>query len=191
MTKLYETQSPNNKMLNQKKIEEIKRFFFEDQEIDVIKNIQKNLKNTDDVSDEELIMKFNRLISDGRPRKKNIMHHKEKQVVILSTNENKPKRKNYTPSEVSKVWRNIYGNEFDDVLCKICESTKISFEDRRLWHMSHLISHEAGGTSDIDNIRPLCTICNHSMHKKSLIEYCTEKYDSERCKKIFSALKIL
>lgn len=178
-------------MLNQKKIEEIKRFFFEDDESDVINNIQKNLKNKEDVSDEELITKFQKLISHEGHRKKAILPDKKKvDLCIDQPKETKTKRKNYTSSEVSKVWRNIYGNEFDNVLCKLCETTQISFEDRRVWHMSHIISHDAGGTPDISNIRPLCTICNHAMHKESLIDYCQKKFDTEKCKKIFSALKI-
>lgn len=191
-------------MLNRGKIEEIKRFFFEDE--DIINDIRKELKNKEgNISDEEIGARFNNLISNGY-YKKNIscVDKKSKQVnhsVIELTNqqpvnpictkETKTKRKNYTTSEVLTVWRNIYDNEFDNVLCKLCESTKISIGDRRLWHMSHIISHEAGGTPDISNIRPLCTICNHSMHKKSLLDYCKEKFDTEKCKKIFSVLKIL
>ena len=89
------------------------------------------------------------------------------------------KRKNFSYQEAGKVWRNIYGKEFDKVKCKICNKEEISFDKRDEWHISHVKSLKDNGGNDLDNLRPACKKCNLSMRTKNMIDYCREKYGQD------------
>ena len=52
--------------------------------------------------------------------------------------------------------------------CPCCNTEIIT-----VWtfEMGHKLSRAAGGTMDLDNLRPICSICNKSMGKKHWVDY--------------------
>ena len=88
------------------------------------------------------------------------------------------KRKNYSASDVVKIWKSVFGNNMEGV-CKLCNTSALSLETRsgvNGWEISHLTSHCDGGSNDLDNVRPLCRSCNRSMGKKEFKAFVFQEY---------------
>lgn len=70
-----------------------------------------------------------------------------------------------------KLWDNYFGTDCGKIKCPInCGSyiTQLEFE------VGHQISKYNGGGDDINNLIPICRLCNGSMGKKNLCEYINE-----------------
>jgi len=40
-----------------------------------------------------------------------------------------------------------------------------------MFHVGHVISEKAGGTHEINNLRPICASCNHSMGSENMVDF--------------------
>jgi hypothetical protein len=61
-----------------------------------------------------------------------------------------------------KVWKKCRNN-----MCCICHE-KIDFEN---FHSGHIIARACGGKTEIDNLIPICKICNNNMDTRNAYEY--------------------
>ena len=52
----------------------------------------------------------------------------------------------------------------------------------------HIISHAKGGEDNIDNLLPICSLCNKSMGTENLIDY-KLKYYSNKIKNDYSIIE--
>jgi len=64
------------------------------------------------------------------------------------------------------TWRKYCGNTLDS-LCWSCH-TMVTFEN---WHAGHVLAWSKGGPDSVDNLRPLCSTCNHHMSDKHMRDY--------------------
>ena len=74
-----------------------------------------------------------------------------------------------------KVWINFLGRNFD-AMCMCCNIEPISINN---FNCGHIISEKDGGSTKIDNLRPICTQCNSSMGIMNMEEF-MEKYGFEK-----------
>lgn len=79
------------------------------------------------------------------------------------------KRKSLGVSTVTKVWQSVY-SDFE-AKCLMCNKNEIKLSDRSTWEVSHVIPFSAGGSDELDNLRPLCRACNRSMGSRSFKEH--------------------
>lgn len=63
------------------------------------------------------------------------------------------------------VWINYIGNEKGTSICYCCELQPI---DRGNYECGHVISKNEGGPTVLDNLRPICGLCNKSMGTKNM-----------------------
>lgn len=66
------------------------------------------------------------------------------------------------------VWNRYIGERYGTGWCWCCRSTKIntfSFE------CGHVIAESKGGLTTVENLRPICGLCNRSMGSKNMIEF--------------------
>ena len=56
-------------------------------------------------------------------------------------------------------------------LCQCCKREKISIGN---FHAGHIKAHINGGSSSLDNLVPICMLCNTSMGKYDLNEFITK-----------------
>lgn len=69
-------------------------------------------------------------------------------------------RKKRIPAAVrNAVWDNNISPEFKIGNCYVCNS-KISFSN---FHCGHIIAEKDGGTIELNNLKPICMLCNTSM----------------------------
>ena len=66
------------------------------------------------------------------------------------------------------VWNHYIGEDINKHRCLCCKQVKIN---NREFQVGHVISVRDGGTDEINNLRPTCAPCNHSMGTKNMIEF--------------------
>ena len=93
----------------------------------------------------------------------------------------KTRRKKKIPATVrNTVWIKYNGKVFEGICfcCKTESITKSNFE------CGHIISESDGGEVTIQNLRPICSLCNKSMGKKNMEEFMKKHgYENKLIKK--------
>jgi hypothetical protein len=83
--------------------------------------------------------------------------------------ESQSKGRKSMPSSVrDSVWNHYIGEDINKHRCLCCKKVLIS---NRRFEVGHVISVKEGGTDEINNLRPICSPCNHSMGTKNMIEF--------------------
>ena len=76
-------------------------------------------------------------------------------------------KKQYIPKAVKRIiWEYYNGQEFYKAKCNVkwCKNIITPFD----FHTGHNIPESKGGTTTLDNLRPICASCNLSMGRKSI-----------------------
>jgi 5-methylcytosine-specific restriction endonuclease McrA len=88
---------------------------------------------------------------------------------------NKRIRKTIPKSVKSKLWIQHFGEEVANGNCYVCE-TKIRIDN---FEAGHVIPDSQDGQPTIDNLKPVCSLCNKSMGDENLYDY-KEKHFPEK-----------
>jgi hypothetical protein len=85
----------------------------------------------------------------------------------------KPAIKKTRVSKKAKMlaWHTYIGAEVATSPCMCCKTTRISQMD---FHCGHITAVAAGGTNAVENLRPICALCNQSMGVKSMVDFAQE-----------------
>jgi hypothetical protein len=79
------------------------------------------------------------------------------------------KRKQPIPKNVRViVWNHYIGEDIIKHRCLCCKKVVIS---NTSFEVGHVISDKNGGTHEINNLRPICFACNHSMGSENMIDF--------------------
>jgi 5-methylcytosine-specific restriction endonuclease McrA len=79
------------------------------------------------------------------------------------------KKKQSIPKNVRIiVWNHYIGEDIIKHKCLCCKKVVISNTN---FEVGHVISEKNGGTHEINNLRPICFACNHSMGTENMIEF--------------------
>ena len=82
---------------------------------------------------------------------------------------NQPKKRVALPKSVrDSVWNHYIGEDINKHRCLCCKKVLIT---NRQFDVGHVISVNDGGTHEINNLRPICFPCNHSMGTTNMIEF--------------------
>lgn len=94
---------------------------------------------------------------------------KENEVVQSSNVVQPSKGRRPLPSSVrDSVWNHYIGEDINKHRCLCCKKVLIT---NRRFEVGHVISVTDGGTDEINNLRPICSPCNHSMGSKHMVEF--------------------
>lgn len=78
-------------------------------------------------------------------------------------------KKQFIPKNVKiNVWNTHIDSNIQKHKCLCCKKSIITNTD---FEVGHVISEKDGGTHEINNLRPICSSCNHSMGTTNMIEY--------------------
>jgi len=70
------------------------------------------------------------------------------------------------------VWELYIGPHINEHRCLCCKKTLIKITN---FDVGHVISEANGGTLEIGNLRPICSVCNFSMKTVNMVEF-VKKY---------------
>jgi len=92
--------------------------------------------------------------------------------LLLQQSEQKKKKQAIPKNVKTIVWNNYIGPHINSHRCLCCKKVLI---DNTNFEVGHVISEKDGGTHEINNLRPICGACNHSMGTMNMIEF-VKKY---------------
>jgi hypothetical protein len=125
-----------------------------------------NLENELNITKNKLEMKNNELIS---ALSKNAIFVQENKIdKTISTRKALPKKVR------EMVWNTHIGKGNGTSKCLCCKKTDI---DQMNFHCGHVISANDRGTDKVDNLRPICALCNLSMGTQNMDDF-IKKYMS-------------
>jgi len=102
----------------------------------------------------------------------------EKQRQEADSKQSKPldgekRKKQSIPKSVkTHVWDLYIGSHINEHRCICCKKTliKVTYFD-----VGHVIAEKNGGTLEISNLRPICSVCNYSMGTENMVDF-VKKY---------------
>lgn len=93
----------------------------------------------------------------------------EKQKQEEKTATDLKKKKQSIPKNVRVIiWNHYIGEDIIKHKCLCCKKALISNTN---FEVGHVISEKNGGTHEINNLRPICFACNHSMGTENMIDF--------------------
>jgi 5-methylcytosine-specific restriction endonuclease McrA len=79
------------------------------------------------------------------------------------------KKKQNIPKQVRIiVWNHYIGEDIIKHKCLCCKKVTITNTN---FDVGHVLSEKNGGTHEINNLRPICGACNHSMGTENMIDF--------------------
>lgn len=79
------------------------------------------------------------------------------------------KKKQSIPKNVRMiVWNHYIGEDIIKHKCLCCKKVTISNTN---FEVGHVLSEKNGGSHEINNLRPICFACNHSMCAENMIDF--------------------
>ena len=66
------------------------------------------------------------------------------------------------------VWNHYIGEDIIKHKCLCCKKVTIVNTN---FEVGHVLSEKYGGTHEINNLRPICGSCNHSMGAENMIDF--------------------
>ena len=88
-------------------------------------------------------------------------------------NEELKRKKQTIPKSVrTHVWDLYIGSHINEHRCLCCKKTLIK---NTYFEVGHVLSERDGGTLEISNLRPICSVCNHSMGCTNMVDF-VKKY---------------
>jgi len=98
----------------------------------------------------------------------------------LMKKEKKKRKKNIPKNLRKQVWK-IYNKEESSAFCYCCKINKLDYMDS--WECGHVIPEFNGGSSTLDNLRPICSSCNKSMGTQNMNSFIEKFYNTSEIKK--------
>lgn len=104
-----------------------------------------------------------------------------KQSLSNNQNDEQPLRKSPKKSKISQAirivcWNTYIGEEIGKASCLCCKSNHITQHN---FHCGHVVAEANGGKVQIENLRPICAVCNNSMGTMDMQEFALENFNNE------------
>jgi uncharacterized CHY-type Zn-finger protein len=79
------------------------------------------------------------------------------------------RKKQSIPKQVRViVWNHYIGEDIIKHKCLCCKKVTITNTN---FDVGHVLSEKNGGTHEINNLRPICGACNHSMGSENMVDF--------------------
>jgi hypothetical protein len=90
---------------------------------------------------------------------------------IVKVDNNKRVYKTLCKTLKVKVWDTYIGKEKGIAKCWCCDNNEI---DSKHYECGHIVAKSQGGENCVENLRPICSLCNKSMRTKNMLEFMKE-----------------
>jgi BMFP domain-containing protein YqiC len=81
---------------------------------------------------------------------------------------NKKKKSKITQAMRIVCWNTHIGEEVGKTLCLCCKTNSITQHN---FHCGHIVAEANGGLTCVDNLRPICAVCNNSMGTSDMKDF--------------------
>lgn len=78
------------------------------------------------------------------------------------------KKKSIPKAIKIQVWNKYIGEEIGKHKCLCCKTRDIT---QASFHCGHVIAEANGGETTVDNMRPICELCNKSMGTLNMLDF--------------------
>ena len=79
------------------------------------------------------------------------------------------KKKQKIPTKVRiDIWATYIGSNLAEHKCICCKKVTIKQSE---FEVGHVLSEANGGTLEINNLRPICSVCNRSMGTRNMVDF--------------------
>jgi 5-methylcytosine-specific restriction endonuclease McrA len=92
----------------------------------------------------------------------------EKRKIEEEKKENKKKKQSIPKNVRMIIWNHYIGEDIIKHKCLCCKKVTISNTN---FEVGHVLSEKNGGTHEINNLRPICFSCNHSMGSENMVDF--------------------
>lgn len=92
----------------------------------------------------------------------------EKKRIEEEKKENKKKKQSIPKNVRIIIWNHYIGEDIIKHKCLCCKKVTISNTN---FEVGHVLSEKNGGTHEINNLRPICFSCNHSMGAENMVDF--------------------
>ena len=92
----------------------------------------------------------------------------DKKIAEEEKKENKKKTQSIPKNVRVIIWNHYIGEDIIKHKCLCCKKVTISNTN---FDVGHVISEKNEGTHEINNLRPICFACNHSMGSENMIDF--------------------
>jgi flagellar biosynthesis GTPase FlhF len=130
-----------------KKQEEAEEKKKKQEEAEEKKRVEEEEKEKKRIEEVEIPPKYEELINNPLPKKN---------------------RQTLPKSVRDSVWNHYIGEDINKHRCLCCKKVLIN---NRQFEVGHVLSVRDCGTDEINNLRPICSPCNHSMGTTNMIEF--------------------
>jgi hypothetical protein len=136
--------------------------------IDEVKKVNINLLNDTNATVDELRKLNQYLIEENEKLKSNLVHVSFTIIGNGVVNERKYKKKPIPHSIKIKCWNYHIGELVPKTKCLCCNNVDITQHN---FHCGHIIAESKGGSCDVNNLMPICNVCNYSMGSMNMNEF--------------------
>ena len=154
--KITDTLQPviiQNKTDNQEQLSPIEQLEKQRKEIEV--KMQEEIKKKEEAK---------RLLEEEEKKKK----EEDKRLLEEEKKEIRKKKQTIPKNVRNIVWNHYIGEDIIKHKCLCCKKVTIS---NTSFEVGHVLSEKNGGTHEINNLRPICFACNHSMGTENMIDF--------------------
>jgi 5-methylcytosine-specific restriction endonuclease McrA len=105
---------------------------------------------------------------EKRQKEEEEKRQKEKEEEAKRQKEDKKKKQSIPKNVRVIIWNHYIGEDIIKHKCLCCKKVTISNTN---FDVGHVLSEKNGGTHEINNLRPICFACNHSMGSENMIDF--------------------
>jgi|694.fasta_scaffold155212_2 5-methylcytosine-specific restriction endonuclease McrA len=137
------------------------------QQLSLIEQLEKQKQDIELKMQEEIKKKeeeTKKLLEEAERKKA----EEEKKRIEEEKKEAKKKKQSIPKSVRIIVWNHYIGEDIIKHKCLCCKKVTISNTN---FEVGHVLSEKNGGTHEINNLRPICFACNHSMGPENMIDF--------------------
>jgi len=109
-----------------------------------------------------------RKLEEEEAKKKAEEEAEEKKRIEEEKKENKKKKQSIPKNVRIIIWNHYIGEDIIKHKCLCCKKVTISNTN---FEVGHVLSEKNGGTHEINNLRPICFSCNHSMGSENMVDF--------------------
>lgn len=109
----------------------------------------------------------------GQEKAKKDISKKEDNIVNADdTQSNSPTKKRVKKEKIPATLKNILWHKyFETSLTGICQCCKVETISKSIFDAGHIISEKNGGKVVLDNLKPICKLCNSSMGRTNMDDF--------------------